>query len=47
VQAREVVGLALKSVAEEAVSSLPTSHRQASPDRYGRVTPLLPDASAK
>src|SRR6266545_4003498 len=47
VQAREVVGLALEKTAEEAASSPPTSHRPASPDRYGRVTPLHPDASAR
>jgi hypothetical protein len=47
VQAQELVGLALVRAMEAGVSQPPASLRPASPDRYGKVIPLSPDAYAR
>jgi hypothetical protein len=46
VQAQELIGLSLQRAMEAGVR-LPPASRPASPDRYGQVIPLSPDASAR
>lgn len=47
VEARELIGLAVRRAAEQGLTRRPAFPRPASQDRYGKVIPLCPDASAK
>ena len=47
VQAQKFIGLALERAMEASVRQPPASLRPASQDRYGKVVPLRPDASAR
>ena len=47
VEARELIGLAFERAAEQGLTQQPASPRPASQDRYGKVIPLSPDASAR
>jgi hypothetical protein len=47
VETRELIGLAVGRAVEQGLTRQPASPRPASQDRYGKVIPLSPDASAR